>query len=232
MKKIYHSTIKHWPQEDRPREKLLSQGEHRLSNSELLAILLQTGTSGENVLDLSRKVFDRFPSFRAMSCADLSAWKGLRGLGAAKFSRIKAALEIGRRFREERLNQKQQMIESSGDAVKILMPRMRDLKKEVVKILFLDSQNRILKIEEVNEGTVDFCQPIVREIYEKALRLFAVSLICIHNHPSGHPSPSLEDKEFTKKLYEAGQILQIQVLDHIIIGDDCYYSFADEGVIG
>lgn len=152
-------------------------------------------------------------------------------MGTAKIAQIKAAIEIGRRFREEVVKKNESKIKSSSDVVKILMPRMRDLKKEVFKVLLLNSQNRIIDILEIIEGTVSQVTPIVREIFQKALQNFTVSLICVHNHPSGEPQPSQEDKDFTETLCQAGKALQINVLDHIIIGNNKYYSFADEGII-
>lgn len=225
------TSINNWPEEDRPREKLFNNGEHTLNNSELLAILLRTGVKGQSAIDLARGILSKFRTFRGISHADLSQWKELKGLGQAKIAQIKAAIEIGRRFREDQTKEEGRRVESAEDIVNVFMPRMRDLKKEVVKILALDSQNKVIYIREVEEGTVNYSAPIIREIFEMALRQNAVSLICIHNHPSGDPSPSEEDKRFTRELSSAGKTLQINVLDHVIIGDNKYYSFADEGAI-
>ncbi len=228
--KEYHFPINHWPKEDRPREKLLKKGEHNLSNSELLAILLRTGIKGESALDLARKILDKFKTFRNMSSADLSHWKEFKGLGDAKIAQIKASIEIGRRFGEE-TKETRVKLKSSQDAVDILMPRMRDLPKEVFKVLLLNAQNRIIDIVEITEGTVNRVSPILREIFQKALQNFATSIICLHNHPSGNAQPSADDKTFTRELVKAGNALQIAVLDHIIIGDDTYFSFTDKGLI-
>jgi len=221
--------IKTWPKDDRPREKLLKNGEHTLSNSELLAILLRSGVKGQSAIDLARKILEKFKTFRNMSHTDLSQWKEFKGLGIAKIAQVKAAIEIGRRFREDEVKENQPQIESSKDVVDILMPRMRDLKKEVFKIVLINSQNRIIDIFEAEEGTVKKASPIIREIFQKALQNFATSLICVHNHPSGKVDPSTEDREFTEELFKAGKIMQVAVLDHVIIGDNNYYSFADQG---
>ncbi|PIP21100.1 MAG: hypothetical protein COX40_01200 [Candidatus Omnitrophica bacterium CG23_combo_of_CG06-09_8_20_14_all_40_11] len=221
--------IKTWPKDDRPREKLLKNGEHTLSNSELLAILLRSGVKGQSAIDLARKILEKFKTFRNMSHTDLSQWKEFKGLGIAKIAQVKAAIEIGRRFREDEVKENQPQIESSKDVVDILMPRMRDLKKEVFKIVLINSQNRIIDIFEAEEGTVNKASPIIREIFQKALQNFATSLICVHNHPSGKVDPSTEDREFTEELFKAGKIMQVAVLDHVIIGDNNYYSFADQG---
>ncbi|HIE44281.1 MAG TPA: JAB domain-containing protein [Candidatus Omnitrophica bacterium] len=225
------SGIKSWPKDERPREKLLREGEHKLSNTELLAILLRTGTKGKSAVDLARRIIQKFKTFRNMAHTDLSAWGEFKGLGKAKISQIKAAIEIGRRFREEEIRESRPKVRSSKDVAEILMPRMRDLKREVFKILLLNSQNRVIDIVEVEEGTVNEANPILREIFQRALQNFAPSVICIHNHPSGNPNPSEEDKNFTRQLIQAGEILRIRPLDHVIIGDNCYFSFADEGLM-
>ncbi|MCK4520034.1 MAG: DNA repair protein RadC [Candidatus Omnitrophica bacterium] len=230
MKK-YKLAINNWPKDDRPREKLLKNGEHTLSNSELLAILLRSGARGQSAVDLARGILQKFKTFRNMSHTDFSHWKDFKGLGTAKIAQIKAAIEVGRRFKEEEVKESRPKIKSSKDAAEILFPRMRDLKKEVFKILLLNSQNKVINIIEIIEGTVNQATPIIREIFQKALQNFAVFIICVHNHPSGKPAPSDEDKEFTKELCAAGEVLQIKVLDHIIIGNTSYFSLADEGFI-
>ena len=224
-------SINNWPKEDRPREKLINNGEHTLSDSELLAIILRTGVKGESALDLARRILQKFKYFRNMGQADLYHWKEIKGLGNAKVAQIKAAIEIGRRLKEEKIKENRIKIQSSEDIIEILMPRMQDLKKEVFKVLLLNSQNRIIDITEVEEGTVDQAKPIIREVFQKALQQFASFIICVHNHPSGNPKPSQEDKEFTKELVQAGEVLLVKCLDHIIIGNGDYFSFCDKGLI-
>lgn len=223
--------INDWPQQDRPRERLLKNGEHALSNSELLAIILRTGIKGQSAIDLARRILRKFKTFRNMSHTDLSQWRDFKGIGAAKISQIKAAIEIGRRLGEERIEENRPQIKSPEDIIDILMPRMRDLKKEVFKVLFLNPKNRIIDITDAEEGTVNQANPIIREIFQNALQHFAAFIICVHNHPSGDPRPSQEDKKFTQELVRIGQILLIKCLDHIIIGGDDYFSFSDEGLI-
>ena len=231
LKKYSKSGIKNWPKDDRPREKLLKEGEHKLSNTELLAILLRSGVKGQSAIDLARKILQKFKSFRNMSHTDLRDWKEFKGLGQAKIAQIKAAIEIGRRFGEEKLKDRKPVIKSSKDAAAILSARMRDLKKEIFKIILLNSRNKIIDIFEITEGTVNQANPIIREIFQKALQSFAVSIICVHNHPAGTPNPSQEDIAFTKNLVLSGNILQIKVIDHIIIGGDDYFSFADSKML-
>jgi DNA repair protein RadC len=225
------SGIKSWPQDDRPREKLLKKGAGALSNSELLAILLRTGVKGASAIDLARRIIEKFRSFRNMNHTDARDWKEFKGLGPAKIAQIQAALEIGRRFREVEINDPKQKIASALDVVNIVMPQMRDLKKEVFKVVYLNSNNRIIEIAEAAAGTVNHALPIVREIIHNALQKFAAAIICVHNHPSANIAPSPEDKKFTQELTAAGKLMGIKVLDHIIIGDNNYFSFADEGII-
>jgi DNA repair protein RadC len=223
--------IKSWPAADRPREKLFKFGEHSLSDTELLAILLASGARGQSAIELARKILLRFGNFSRMSQADIKQLRGFKGLGLAKIAQMKAALEIGRRFGEEKIRDSRPRIESSKDAANILMPRMRSLKKEVFKALLLNSQNRLIDIIEIEEGTVNQAHPIIREVFQKALEYFAASLICLHNHPSGDPEPSKEDKEFTRRLAAAGEMLEVKVLDHLIFGKNSYFSFLDKGLI-
>ena len=223
--------IKSWPEDDRPREKLLKKGAGALSNSELLAILLRTGTNGTSAIDLARKVLKKFGTFRTMVHTDTRDWKGFKGLGSAKIAHIQAALEIGRRFREDEASTGKQKISSAKDIVDILMPQLRDLKTEVFEVVHLDSNNRIIDIEDVATGTVNHAMPIVREIIHSALQKFAASIVCVHNHPSANITPSTQDKKFTKELSDAGKLMEISVMDHIIIGEDDHFSFADEGLM-
>ena len=224
--------IKSWPPDDRPREKLLKKGAGALSHSELLAILLRTGVKGVSAIDLARRIIDKFGTFRNMSHTDMREWKEFKGLGPAKIAQIQAALEIGRRFREDEVLSAKQKIASAQDVVAIIAPQMRDLKTEVFKVVYLNSNNRIIDISNAATGTVNQAMPIVREIIHAALQKFAAAIICVHNHPSGNVAPSPEDKKFTQELAAAGKLMGIKVLDHIIIGDGSFFSFADEGMMG
>ncbi len=223
--------IKSWPCEDRPREKLLRRGAEALSNSELLAILLRTGVKGESAIDLARRIVDKFGTFRNMIQTDMREWKEFKGLGPAKLAQIQAALEIGRRFREVEALKGKQKISSSRDVFDIIMPQMRDRKTELFKVIYLNSSNKIIEINDAAVGTVNQAMPIVREIIHSALQKFAAAIICVHNHPSANISPSAEDKKFTQELVAAGKLMDVKMLDHIIIGDGNFYSFAEEGIL-
>lgn len=214
--------------DDRPREKLLKKGAGALSNSELLAILLRTGTKGISAIDLARKVLKKFGTFRNMAHIDSRDWKEFKGLGGAKIAHIQAALEIGRRYREDDISIGKQKIASAKDVVDIIMPQLRDLKTEVFKVVYLDANNSIIDIADAARGTVNEAMPIIREIIHFALQKFAASIICAHNHPSANIMPSREDRRFTEDLINAGKLMGIKVLDHIIIGDNEYFSFTDE----
>ena len=224
--------IKSWPQDDRPREKLLKKGAGALSNSELLAILLRTGVKGNSAIDLARKMLAKFGTFRNMSHTDAREWEEFKGLGPAKIAQIKAALEIGKRFREDEVLPAKQKIATAKEVVDIIMPQMRDLKTEVFKVVYLNSNNKIIDIADAAYGTVNQAAPIVREIIHGALQKFAAAIICVHNHPSANIAPSAEDKKITGELAAAAKLLGIRMLDHIIIGDGSYFSFADENMLG
>ena len=232
IKKTKSTGIRSWPQDDRPREKLLKKGAGALSNSELLAILLRTGVKGVSAIDLARKMLAKFGTFRNMSHTDAREWEEFKGLGPAKIAQIKAALEIGRRFREDEVLPAKQKIATAKEVVDIIMPQMRDLKTEVFKVVYLNSNNKIIDIADAAYGTVNQAAPIVREIIHSALQKFAAAIICVHNHPSANIAPSAEDKKITGELSAAAKLLGIRMLDHIIIGDGNYFSFADEGVMG
>jgi DNA repair protein RadC len=164
-----------------------------------------------------------------MAHTDSRDWKEFKGLGVAKIAHIQAALEIGRRFREHEASAGKQKVSSAKDIVDILMPQMRDLKTESFKVVYLDSNNRIIDIVDTATGTVNHAMPIVREIIHSALQKFAASIICVHNHPSADIMPSTQDTKFTKELNSAGRLMEIKIVDHIIIGGDRYYSFVDHG---
>jgi DNA repair protein RadC len=230
-KKNKTSGIRSWPKDDRPREKLLKKGPGALSNSELLAIQLRTGVQGNSAIDLARKMLAKFGTFRNMSHSDIRDWKEFKGLGPAKIAQIKAALEIGRRFREDEVVSTKQKIATAHDVVNIIMPQMRDLKTEVFKVVYLNSNNGIIDIADAAVGTVNQAAPIVREIIHTALQKFAASIICVHNHPSANITASPEDKKITAELTAACKLMGIRMLDHIIIGDGSYFSFADESLL-
>ena len=228
--KKYPLSIRNWPEDDRPREKLLKHGEHVLSNAELLAILIRTGTTGKSAIDLGRELLNKFKSLRAMSGVDISEFKEIAGLKEAKIAQLKAAIELGRRMMSEE-KAFHGVVKSSADVVDFLMPLMRDLTKELFKILLLDKGNRVSEVIDVDLGTVDRVNPSVRDILITALKYQAPSMIVAHNHPSGNIEPSEADKRLTQNLVKAALAMGLRIFDHVIIGENSYFSFADEGLI-
>ncbi len=220
-------SIKDWPRNERPRERLFKYGEHTLSNAELLAILFRNGSRGRTAVDLGREVITHFKTFRNMSHTSLQEFKRFKGIGKAKIAQLRSAFEVARRFMTEKKNV-QGTVDSPAEVAGLFMPRLRDLKKEIFKILLLDSKNNIIDILEIDEGSVDNAAPQIRDIVLKALQRFSVSIIAVHNHPSGDPEPSEEDIAFTRNLKKAGEILELNLLDHIIVGDNRYYSFTEK----
>jgi len=228
--KKYPLSIRNWPEDDRPREKLLKHGEHVLSNAELLAILIRTGTTGKSAIDLGRELLNKFKSLRAMSGVDISEFKEIAGLKEAKIAQLKAAIELGRRMMSEE-KAFHGVVKSSADVVDFLMPLMRDLTKELFKILLLDKGNRVSEVIDIDLGTVDRVNPSVRDILITALKYQAPSMIVAHNHPSGNIEPSEADKRLTQNLVKAALAMELRIFDHVIIGENSYFSFADEGLI-
>ena len=226
----YPLPIREWSEDDRPREKLLKYGGHTLSNAELLAILIRTGTPGRSAVDIGRELLHKFKSLRTMGGIDITKFKEVSGLKNAKIAQIKAAIELGRRMMSEE-KALEDPISKSSDVANYLMPLMRDLKKERFLLLLLDRRNAVTDVINIDYGTVDRANPYIREILQKTIKGNAAAIIVAHNHPSGAITPSGDDKTFTKSLMMASRAAGISFFDHIIIGDNCYFSFADEGLI-
>jgi len=225
--------IKTWAEEDRPREKLLLKGTHSLSESELIAILLRTGTKESTAVDvgmkLMRKVNNDLHALSKLSVKDILQLK-VQGIGETKATTIVAAMELGRRRQLSQVKERDK-ITSSRDAFEILQPRLRDLKHEEFWIVLLNRANKVTAIERISEGGLTGTVADPRRIFNNALKAEATSIILSHNHPSGNIQPSSMDIELTKKLKKAGEVLDISVYDHLIIGENNYYSFADEGML-
>ena len=221
--------IKSLPLEDRPREKLIKHGPTTLSDSELLAIILGTGTKKEDVLSLSNKLLSKF-DIRKLSRVRISNLKKSLGIGDAKACQISACFELGRRLAKFK-EYKNAIVREAKDAAKIFIPEMSSLKKEYFKGIYLNSRKRIIRTETLFIGSLNESVIHPREIFQIALEENAAALILIHNHPSGDPTPSTFDIEITKELIKAGEILGIPVLDHIIVGAGKYVSLKEKGFI-
>lgn len=222
--------IKDWPADQQPREKLLAQGAASLTDAELLAIFLRTGSPGKSAVDLARDLLVEFTCLRALMQADCATFTQAKGLGNAKYAQLQAVLEMARRHTFEVLDRGDVL--TSPEATRAyLSNQLRHYPHEVFACLFLDNQHHILKFEELFRGTIDGASVYPREVVKKALEHNAAALIFAHNHPSGISEPSQADKLITCKLKEALALLDIRVLDHFIIGDGRPYSFAENGLL-
>jgi DNA repair protein RadC len=224
--------IKQWPENERPREKLLNRGSEVLTDAELLALIIGTGdaVSGKSALDLGRELLAVFGDLRTLSVATPAEICMIKGAGPAKASCVKAALELAGRFRGRRLESNERYT-SPQQVFEHYHYTYRDRRKEYFLALLLDGKNRIIREVRVSEGSLN--QSIVhpREVFSQAVRESAAAVILVHNHPTGDPSPSREDLEITRRLREAGELMGIKVLDHIIIGDGEFLSFAAQGML-
>ncbi len=224
-------SIKEWAKDDRPREKLLSSGAENLSHSELLAILIHNGTREKTAVDLAKEVLklgkDNLAELGKLSVKELMK---IKGIGEAKAITIAAALELGRR-RQATAALEKSVVSTSGDIARFLQTKLKDHRREVFGVLFLNRANKINHFEIVSEGGITGTVADPRVILRKALEQDAVNIILCHNHPSGSLKPSRADEQLTAKIKEAAGYLDIKVLDHIIVSEDGYYSFADEGLL-
>lgn len=225
-------SIKHWAEEDRPREKLLLKGVSALSDSELLAILIGSGNNEESAVELCKRILHKADNnlnkLGRFSVNDLV--KGFKGIGPAKAISICAALELGKRRKSEEIAVKKK-ITSSNDAYGVFYPILSDLNHEETWALLLDRSHKVISSMQVSRGGISQTVVDIRLILREAIHHYASSIVLGHNHPSGSCSPSPQDTVITKKLKEAAQWMDIALLDHIIVCGETYYSFADEGVI-
>jgi DNA repair protein RadC len=225
----YHITIHDFPLAERPRERLQYYGATSLSNAELLAILLRVGTPGENVIELSTRLLVQFGGLGGLVKASFSDLTGVKGLGTAKAAQLKAAIELGRRLIITSPDSRPQ-ITSPLDAANLLMLEMGSLEQEHLRVLLLDTKNRVLSSPTVYVGNVNSSIIRVSEVFREAVRENATALIVAHNHPSGDPTPSPEDVRVTRNLVEAGSLLGIEVLDHLVIGRQQFVSLKERGL--
>ena len=224
--------IKEWPADDRPREKMMKRGAEALSDAELLALLLRTGDagSGRSALDLGRELLREFGDLRTLATASVTDICRVKGTGPAKAASVKAALEIANRFKGRRLESEARYT-SPDQVFEHYHYSYRDRRKEYFLALLLDGKNRVIREVQISEGSLN--QSIVhpREVFNPAVRESAAAIILVHNHPTGDPSPSREDLEITRRLREAGDLMGVKVLDHIIIGDGEFMSFVSQGLM-
>lgn len=224
-------TIKFWAEEDRPREKLLLKGRHSLSDAELVAILIASGNVNETAVELSRRILQSYGNnldkLGKLSVKDLMQFKGI---GEAKAISIVAALELGRR-RKEWVHEPRASLGGSADVYNEMMPIFRDLYHEEFWMLLLNRSNKVISKKLISKGGISGTVADPKLIFKDALEQLACNLVFCHNHPSGNKKPSEADIRLTKKLKAAGELLEISVLDHLIVTDSGYFSFADEGLM-
>ena len=225
--------IKEWPADERPREKMQKMGAASLSDAELLGLVIRSGDSGsgQSAIDLGRELIKHFSgNLRELASADLSELCAIKGVGLAKASSVKAAFTLASRLKERKLERLDRFT-SPQQVFDYFNHEFRDSRKEYFLALLLDGKNRIIRRVQISEGSLN--QSIVhpREVFSPAVKESAAAVILVHNHPTGDPAPSSEDITITRRLKEAGEIMGIKVLDHIIIGDGEYLSFVERGLL-
>jgi len=219
------------PEEERPIEKLLINGPETLSNAELLAVILRTGTRGENIVSLSTRVLSEFNGLDGLLDAGIDEITSIKGIKNIKASQIMAIGELVRRINRLSLIRESKSITSPNDIARLVMKEMVFLKQEVLKLIMLDTKNNIIGIKDVFKGSLNSSIVHPREIFKEALKKSSSSIIICHNHPSGDPTPSKEDINITIRLKECGNIMGIDLLDHLIIGKNQYVSLKEKGII-
>lgn len=222
----YHSKIRDWPPDQRPRDRLFQHGTDRLSDAELLAIILRTGITGATAVAMAQKLLAEYGGFRGLDKRAASELCHIPGLGPAKVAQIKAALAIGKKLMSEH-DPVNESINTSRDVYNRVGLSLRDRTREVLLVMFLTARNKIIKEQILFEGTLTESIVSPREVIKEALNEAAAGLVVVHNHPSGEVTPSKEDVDLTKRLKNACELVGIRFLDHIIIGGEKYYSFAE-----
>ena len=226
----YHTSIKQWPEDERPREKLARRGSEALSDAELLAILIRSGAGKVNAVDVSNTILRELGPLDQLTRRSFLELRRFHGLGQVKSLTLLAAFELGRRACSTR-GITRPSIHAPEDIARIYQPLLRDLQHEVFKVILLDSANHLLRDVKVSEGILNSSLVHPREVFRHAILEPAASVILLHNHPSGNPEPSAEDLQITKQLIESGKILGIPVHDHIILTAGSYTSFAERGLL-
>jgi DNA repair protein RadC len=225
----YNPTIKEMPETERPRERLEHYGPQALSVAELLAIILRTGTKDENVVMLATRLVAHYHGLAGLAQAPFSELVTIKGLGRVKAVELKAAFELGRRLVVASPHERPQ-VKSPADAANLLLIEMGALEQEHLRTILLDTKNCVLKIHEVYIGSLNSASVRVGELFREAIRLNSAAVIVAHNHPSGDPTPSPEDVGVTRQIVEAGKLLNIDVLDHLVIGHQRWVSLKERGL--
>jgi DNA repair protein RadC len=225
----YRPTIKDLPTAERPRERLQTAGAAALSNAELMAILLRTGVQGRNVIELATQLLAEFGGIAGLDRANLAELCTVHGLGMAKAAQLKAALELGRRLVATSADARPQ-VKSPAEVANLVMLEMAPLMQEHLRTILLDSKNHVLGIPTIYQGSLNTTSLRVGELFREAIRANCAAIIVVHNHPSGDPTPSPDDVQVTRSIVEAGHLLDIAVLDHVIVGQQRYVSLKERGL--
>ena len=222
--------IRDYYKDERPRERMIHDGPKSLSNQEILAILLRTGTKEESVVQLAHRVIERFEGLRTMRDATIEELTEIKGIGEAKATQLFAAIELGRRMTNLNFDDRF-VIRTPEDCANYLMHEMRFLPQEHFVVLFLNTKNQVIHKQSIFIGSLNRSVVHPREIFREAVKRSAASFVCAHNHPSGDPTPSKEDIESTKRLVSAGKIIGIEMLDHLVIGENKFTSMKAQGFV-
>jgi DNA repair protein RadC len=222
--------IKSWPAGEAPRDRLIENGAEALSDAQLLAIIIRVGSRGNSAVDLSNKILQAYRSLNGLAQASVEELCHIGGIGRSKAAQILASIEIGKRALSNKRDARGKFL-SSRDLFNYFGPELSTRNVELFKIVLLDTKNRLIRDVEVSRGSLNLAIVHPREVFKMAIRESSAALILIHNHPSGDPEPSPEDVDLTEKLVRAGHLLGIPVMDHLIIGQNAYFSFADHHLI-
>lgn len=226
----HRPSLKELPEDERPRERLAAKGAQALSDAELLAILLRSGSASESAVELARRLLSKFGDFRQLGALTVEELSKVKGIGPAKASEIKAAMEISKRYAALDAKIGPQFL-GALSVYRYFQPKLRDEKTEQFWLVLLDRKNRVIREEMISQGSLTASLVHPREVFKAAIGASAAAVVVVHNHPSGDPAPSGDDKEITERLVRSGELVGIQVLDHVIVGEKTFFSFADKGLL-
>lgn len=226
----YRFTIKELPEEDQPREKLIKWGADNLSNAELIALIIRTGIEKRTAVELSQDILNYFGGLGSLINLSVEEIQEIKGVGLAKSTQLRALIELSKRLFVSRKNNKIK-IKSPQDVFNLMMPRLRYSSQEVFCIILLDAKSQLISAPEITRGGLTSSIVHPREVFKEAIRRSSAAIILVHNHPSGIPEPSDKDINITKRLLEAGELIGIEILDHIVIGDGVFFSLKEKQII-
>lgn len=231
MEKVdYRFTIKELPKTERPREKLLKYGSGHLSNAELLALIIRTGNRSRTAVELAQDILSNFGGLHSLMNLSVEEVRKIRGVGLAKGAQMRAVVELSKRLMRSTKGSRE-VVKSPQDVFNLIMPELSYLKQELFKIILLDVKNQVISTPLISKGGLTSSPVHPRDVFREAIRRSSAAIILVHNHPSGDPAPSSDDIRVTKRLLNSGKIVDIEVLDHIVIGSDSFVSMKDKQLI-